>query len=201
MTTVLGIVGSPRRNGNTHILVSRILEGAQTAGAEIELLPLRDLQIRECDGCHTCWKGRPCSKKDDMLGIYAKIIASDVLVFGTPVYWYGPTALMKALIDRFVYFNCEENRAKIRGKAAAIAVPYEEEAPDTADLVVALFERSLAYLEMDLVGQVIVPGVGPRGQVLEKETSLAQAYELGRRLGREFGSPRSASRRDPGKKV
>lgn len=201
MTTVLGIVGSPRRNGNTHILVSRMLEGAQAVGAKIELLPLRGLQIRECDGCYACWKGRPCSKRDDMLDIYPKIITSDVLVFGTPVYWYGPTALMKAFIDRFVYFNCEENRAKIRGKAAAIAVPYEEEAPDTADLVVALFERSLAYLEMDLVGQVIVPGVGPRGQVLEKEASLAQAYELGRRLGRGNSSLRSAREREQGNKV
>lgn len=51
-----------------------------------------------------------------MNGFYQKIIDSDILVFGTPVYWYAPTAIMKAFIDRFVYFNCPENREKIRGK-------------------------------------------------------------------------------------
>jgi hypothetical protein len=89
---------------------------------------------------------------------------------------------MKALLDRFVYFNCPENRPQVRGKRAAIAVPFEEETLETADLVVAMFERSFEYLEMDLVGSIIVPGVGEKGDVLEKEESLKAAFELGRRL-------------------
>jgi multimeric flavodoxin WrbA len=182
VTRVLGVVGSPRRKGNTHILISRILEGAEAEGAATEILLLRKMKIRECDGCHACWKGKECSKKDDMNDLYPKITASDVIVFGTPVYWYGPTALMKGFIDRFVYFNCPENRAKIRGKLAAIAVPHEEENAETSELVVAFFEKSLEYLEMNLVGKVIVPGVGGKGEIQEKEDSLAQAYELGRRL-------------------
>jgi multimeric flavodoxin WrbA len=184
MEHVLGIVGSPRRNGNTHILVSRILEGAQAEGAVAETLFLNDLTIRECDGCHACWKGKPCGKQDDMQAVYAKIIESDGIVFGTPVYWYGPTALMKGLIDRFVYFNCPENRAKIRGKAAVIAVPFEENDPRMADLVVALFEKSLVYLEMRLVGQVIAPGVGEKGDILREQARLNEGYELGRKLVR-----------------
>ena len=78
-----------------------------------------------------------------MLGIYPKIIESDAIIFGTPVYWYGPTALMKAFIDRFVFFNCPENRTKIKGKKAVIAVPFEEENPDTARPVVEFFENCL----------------------------------------------------------
>ena len=179
---VLGIVGSPRKKGNTHILVSRILEGAKAAGAATDIVFLGKLKIRECNGCHTCWKGKPCSKKDDMNDLYPKIIESDALVFGTPVYWYGPTALMKGFIDRFVYFNCPENQAKIKGKSAVIAVPYEEESPATAEPVVTFFEKSLAYLEMNLIGRVIVPGVSDRGDVLQKEEALARAYELGQRL-------------------
>jgi multimeric flavodoxin WrbA len=66
MKTILGVVGSPRRKGNTHILVSRILEGAKNEGAATEIIFLSNLTIRECDGCHVCWKGRKCSKKDDM---------------------------------------------------------------------------------------------------------------------------------------
>ena len=182
MTKILGIVGSPRKKGNTHILVSKILEGAEAEGAETDILLLGKLKVRECNGCHACWKGKPCSKKDDMNDVYPMIAESDGIVFGTPVYWYGPTALIKALIDRFVYFNCPENRPQVRSKRAALAVPFEEETPETADLVVAMFERSLEYLEMDLVGQVIVPGVGEKGSVLEKEERLKAAYDLGRRL-------------------
>jgi multimeric flavodoxin WrbA len=182
--TILGVVGSPRKKGNTHTLVSRILEGAAAGGAATETLFLGDLDIRECDGCHVCWKGRQCSKKDDMNKIYPKIIQSDIIVFGTPVYWYGPTALMKCFIDRFVYFNCPENRAAIKGKSAIIAVPFEEEDPKTADLLVKFFKKSLQYLEMKLIGKILVPGVGSRGDILRKPGSLEEGYELGRRLAK-----------------
>jgi multimeric flavodoxin WrbA len=179
MKNVIGFVGSPRKKGNTHLLVAKILEGAQAAGAATEIVFLNDLTIRECDGCLACWKGKPCPKQDDMNGLYPKIAASDAVVFGTPVYWYGPTALMKGLVDRFVYFNCPENRAKIKNKPAILAVPYEEEDPQTADLVVAFFEKSLAYLEMNLLGQVVVAGVAKKGDVLKKPARLAEGYELG----------------------
>ncbi len=181
---ILGVIGSPRKRGNTYALVSKILEGAEKEGASTEILFLNDMNIRECDGCHVCWKGKQCSKKDDMNNIYAKIIDSDIIVFGTPVYWYGPTALMKCFIDRFVYFNCPENRSKIRGKSAVIAIPFEEENPKTADLLIKFFKKSLQYLEMKLVGKIIVPGVGNRGDILKKADRLEYAYELGKRLPR-----------------
>ena len=117
-----------------------------------------------------------------MNGIYPKIIQSDVIIFGTPLYWYGPTALMKGFIDRFVYFNCPENRAKIKGKSAVIGVPFEEEDPEAAALLVAFFERCFEYLEMNLIGKIIVPGVSGKGEILEKGDRLGEGYELGRGL-------------------
>jgi multimeric flavodoxin WrbA len=187
MKKVLGIVGSPRRKGNTHFLVAKILEGAAKEGADTELIFLEGLDIRECDGCHSCWKGNPCIKGDDMNEIYEKIIGSDVLVFGTPVYWYGPTALMKGLIDRLVYFNCPQNRAGIRNKKTILAVPFEEESLETADLLVSFFRRCFSYLEMDLIGKVLVPGVTKRGEIRKKTVVLEEAFELGRRSIREQG--------------
>jgi multimeric flavodoxin WrbA len=179
---ILGVVGSPRRNGNTHILVSNLLEGAREAGATTELVLLRDLRIQECDGCHTCWKGKPCSKDDDMNDLFPKIADSDVVVFGTPVYWHGPTALMKAFLDRFVYFNSPENRAKIVGKSAVLVAPFEEEDVEAAAPLVAMFEKSLDYLEMPLASKILVPGVGAKGDVLRRPNRLAECYELGRGL-------------------
>jgi len=184
MKKILGIMGSPRKKGNTHILISKILEGAKSEGVRGDILFLNDLTIQECDGCHRCWKGKECSKDDDMNRLYPKIIASDGIVFGTPVYWYGPTALMKGFIDRFVYFNCPENREKIRGKPAVLAVPFEEEDPETAALLKAFFEKSLRYLEMNLIGTIIVPGVTKRGEIIKKQAPLKEAYNLGIKLAR-----------------
>ena len=117
-----------------------------------------------------------------MNDLYPKIIENDVIIFGTPVYWYGPTALMKCFIDRFVYFNCPENRLKIKGKDVVLAVPFEEENPDTATPLVTFFEKSLNYLEMNIVGKVIVPGVTLKGEIVKKNDRMKEAFELGRRL-------------------
>jgi len=184
MRKVLGIIGSPRRNGNTHILMSRILEGARQAGAAAEELFLDNLRIEECDGCHSCWAADDCSKNDDMAAVYPRIIDSDVLVFGTPVYWYGPTALMKGFIDRLVYFNSPEHRAKIRGKAAVMAIVLEEKNPDTYTPTVQFFERCFAYLELAEAGRIIVPGVAAKAEILESPDRLEEALELGKSLAR-----------------
>ena len=141
-----------------------------------------DLTITECDGCHCCWQDSVCSKNDDMWPVYPKIAQSDAIIFGTPIYWYGPTGLMKLFIDRLVYFNCPQNRDKIKGKSAVIAVPFEEETCETARLVIEFFEKSLAYLEMKLVGKILAPGVSDRGDILQKPEILKQAYELGQSL-------------------
>jgi multimeric flavodoxin WrbA len=185
MKKILGIIGSPRKKGNTHLLVDKALEGARDAGALTEAVFLGDLTIRECDGCHVCWNARPCAKKDDMTGIYEKIGQSDVIIFGTPVYWYGPTALMKSLIDRFVYFNCSENKKYVHGKSAALVIPFEEEDPETVAPLFTFFEKCFSYLEMPLSGSVVVPGVTLRGEVAKQAGPMEEAYNLGKRLGME----------------
>lgn len=183
MKNILGVIGSPRKNGNTDVLVSRILEGARKNGANTEAIFLVDLKISECDGCHACWKGKHvCSKADDMREVYPKIIEADAIVFGTPVYWFGPTAMMKCFIDRFVYFNSPASRRKIRNKVGVIAVPFEDRRYKTSDLVVDFFARSLDYLEMRLIDKILVPGVTKCGEVRAKKRVMAKCYELGRRL-------------------
>ena len=88
----------------------------------------------------------------------------------------------KCFIDRLVYFNCPENRSKIRGKSAVIIVPFEDENPETARLVVEFFEKTLVYLEMKLIGRLIVPGVGAKGDILKQPERLEESYKLGQRL-------------------
>jgi multimeric flavodoxin WrbA len=184
MKRILGIVGSPRVNGNTHVLTSRVLEGAEAGGAETGLVLLGKRRIVECDGCHRCWRGKQCGKKDDMKSLYRAIIDSDAIVFGTPVYWFGPSALMKALVDRLVYFNCPKNRALIRGKQTAAVIPLEDTDPETFKPVVEFFDRCFRYLEMDFAGTVIAPGVSGRGEILNHPGKLDEAYEMGLKLAR-----------------
>lgn len=176
---LLAVVGSPRPNGNTDILLSQIAAGARAGGAEVDVIRLGRLEVAECDGCHACWRGRDCTKDDDMRLLYPRIADADVIVFGTPVYWYGPTALMKAFIDRFVYFNCARNRPRVRGKKALVALVLEEHEEATWRPVLDFFTRSLAYLEMVQVGSIVVPGVGKAGAILDKPDRLDEAYRLG----------------------
>jgi len=189
MSRFLGIVGSPRHNGNTHILVNKVLEGAAQAGAEVDTLFLADHVIRECDGCHSCWKGEHCPKAEDMAEVYPRIIAANVLIFGTPVYWYGPTGLMKLFIDRFVFFNSPGHRAWLAGKSAILVVPFEETDLDTARPLVEMFEKSFAYMQLNLVAKIIVPGVSARGEVNSKADVLQQAFDVGYSLAGQIGQP------------
>lgn len=179
---ILGFVGSPRRGGNTDVLVSAALASAAETGAATELVHLGGLTIGECDGCHACWRGRECPRQDDMNGLYGRMAAASAFVFGTPVYWYGVTGLMKLLLDRLVYFNCPEHRALVRGKRAAVVVPFEEEDPAMAAGVLEMLRKSCGYLELELAGTLTVPGVTRRGEVAEQAAVLAQARELGRKL-------------------
>ena len=89
---------------------------------------------------------------------------------------------MKLLIDRLVYFNSPATRPGIAGKSATLVVPFEENDAATAALVEVVFEKSLDYLNVKLVGKLIVPGVTEKGDVLGKPECLDEAFALGRKL-------------------
>ncbi|HID93221.1 MAG TPA: flavodoxin family protein, partial [bacterium (Candidatus Stahlbacteria)] len=97
---VLGIVGSPRKGGNTDTLVREVLKGANSKGAETEKVYLGDLNIRPCDACGLCSENGKCVVKDDFQLIFQKIKESDGVVLGSPIYCSTVTAQTKALIDR-----------------------------------------------------------------------------------------------------
>jgi len=145
---------------------------------------LGELGIEECTDCDACWAEKPCTHNDDMIGLYESIVTADAIVFGTPVYWYAPSALMKGFIDRFEYFNCPENRPGVGGKKAAIVVPFEETDFDTSAPVVTFFEKTLAHLGMDLTARLLVPGVTWCGDVVELPEPTEEARRIGRRLAR-----------------
>ena len=97
---VLILSSSPRRNGNSDLLCDRFLEGAKSSGHDVEKIFLKDKNINYCTGCGSCLMGKSCPQKDDMPEILEKMIAADVIVMATPVYFYTMCGQMKTLIDR-----------------------------------------------------------------------------------------------------
>jgi len=102
-TRVLALNGSPRgEHSNTHALLTPFLEGAEAAGAEVQTFIVKDLDIGFCRGCFTCWAVTPgrCCQDDDMTAVLAAFRRADYVVFATPLYHFGMTALLKRLLER-----------------------------------------------------------------------------------------------------
>lgn len=98
---ILAIVSSPRKGGNTELLVEQFVKGAKESGNTVETIFLSNKKIAPCIACEVCLNnGGICVQKDDMAEILEKIIAADVLVLSTPVYYYSISAQLKMMIDR-----------------------------------------------------------------------------------------------------
>ncbi len=97
---VLGIAGSPRKNGNSTLLVTEALKSAQRRGAETELILLREKEITPCDGCWTCFKTHKCHIKDGMQEIYPKLQAADGIIIGSPTHIGNVSSICQAFLER-----------------------------------------------------------------------------------------------------
>lgn len=171
---VLALNGSPRKGGNTEILVDAALSEAEKHGHAWEKLRLYDYRIEPCVDCRSCKRGElKCVLKDDMPKIYAEIDAADVLILATPIYWYGPTAKMKLLIDRLRPYVA--NR-KLEGKRAYLIAPSEEGPSACAPLVDSL-KLSYKYLGLVYSGEVLATA-NERGEVAEKLEEMEKARRL-----------------------
>jgi len=98
---ILALIGSPRKGGNSDVLVDELLAHSLRNGHAARKVYLYDYDIRPCLDCRRCQKGdHTCALPDAMPELYGLLTSAEVIVFATPVYWYGPTAKMKLLIDR-----------------------------------------------------------------------------------------------------
>jgi multimeric flavodoxin WrbA len=97
---LLVVCSSPRRGGNSDLLCEQFVMGAREGGNQAEKIFLKDKKINYCTGCGACLKNKKCSQNDDMVEVLEKMIAADVIVMATPVYFYTMNAQMKTLIDR-----------------------------------------------------------------------------------------------------
>jgi len=175
---ILALIGSPRKGGNTDILVDEILQGAVQKGCEAEKLRLYDHEILPCIDCRGCKKGEySCVLADDMQEIYPKLQDSDLIIFGTPVYWYAPTAKMKLLVDRLRPFIAS---GRLKGKRGILVVPSEEGSGCCGPLM-EMFRMSFEYLGMEMAGCILASAY-ERGEVKSDPEEMKRAHDLGASL-------------------
>ena len=175
---ILALIGSPRIGSNTDILVDRVLQGAKSCDHVTEKLYLYDYKILPCIDCRRCKKDDfTCHLLDEMSEIYPRLEEADLIVFGTPVYWYGPTAKMKLFIDRMRPFIAS---GKLKGKRGVVVTP-SEEGDSCSGPLMEMFHMSFEYLGMTYAGSILVKAY-ERAEVRDNEEDLKKAYELGATL-------------------
>lgn len=175
---IFALIGSPRKGSNTDTLVEEVFRGAERGGHTCEKVYLYDYDISPCIDCRKCKEGAfVCVVKDGMGEIYPKLDEADLIIFGTPNYWYGPSAKMKLLIDRLRPYVAS---GKMKGKKAAVVAPAAE-GPEASGPMMEMFHMSFNYLDVDLAGAVLSEAY-ERSEVKEKKEELKKAFDFGSSL-------------------
>ena len=182
---ILGLVGSNRKDGNTNTLVSKIMEGAESKGHQTEKVHFADLKISPIGDCSACRKEGKCAVDDDFNILIDKVLESDCIIFGTPLYFYGPSSQMKAFIDRWVcrmsLGDEKEFRSKLKGKKCLLAVPHQDESLSGAEHLFAMMEKTFEYMEMAYLGRIQTTA-WRRWESGKDDVALKHAFELGTRI-------------------
>jgi len=172
---ILALIGSPRKGSNTEILVNEILKGGRRSGYTSKKIYLYDHKILPCVDCRACKRGDfVCPISDGMKEIYPEMERANLIIFGTPNYWYGPTGVTKLLIDRMRPFV--EN-GKLKDKRWVLVTPAAEGAKVCKPLV-EMLRMSFAYLGMKFAGKILAKAY-EKAEIRENRGELERAYKLG----------------------
>ena len=175
MSNIVILIGSMRKGGNTDLLARRFAEGAAEHN-NVEIIPVSDYKVAPCIGCNTCFtrEGNACFNHDDMDGIYEKLRRADILVIASPVYFYGISAELKAIIDRL--HTPMRNSFAIR-KLALLLVGAAS-LPNLFDPILLQYQMILDFFHLQDCGKVLVSGVKEKGDIIG-HPALDEAHQLG----------------------
>ncbi|MEW6754307.1 MAG: NAD(P)H-dependent oxidoreductase [Candidatus Latescibacterota bacterium] len=184
---VLAFSATPRRGGNSDILVDHILEGVRAAGASFEKVRLAELDIAPCNACAACQDAveTPCVIGDDMAPLIDKMRVADGFVFGSPIYFFTVSAQMKLLLDRSYALFGADHFDVLQGRRMALAFSYGDTDPLSSGVVNALqtFQGAARFLGMEICGWVHA-SCNAAGEVRGNPQVLKTAVALGESLCR-----------------
>ena len=175
---ILILSGSPRNNGNTDLLVEAFAKGASEKH-HVEVVSVHNYKVNPCMGCNACFSsvGNACVQKDDMPVIYSKLANADMLVIASPVYFYGLSAQLKALIDR-----CHNPiRDTFHIRKAALLLVGAASLPELFDSILTQYQLCLNFFHIEDAGHVLVRGAKEKGSVRGTK-ALEEAEALGRAI-------------------
>lgn len=177
---VLIISSSPRRGGNTDMLCDEFMRGATEAGNETEKVFLRDKTIHYCTGCGACSvDGKPCPQRDDAAEVVEKMVAADVIVLATPVYFYAMSAQMKTLIDRCCGLYMQMTDKEFYFIAAGA------EGEEESEKLGHVFDNLMGFLDCLenplLKGKLLATGVWHVGDI-KGNPAMSEAYDMGKNI-------------------
>ena len=177
MSNIVILVGSMRKGGNTDLLARRFAEGAAEHN-NVEIISVADYKIAPCIGCNTCFtrEGNACFNHD-MDAIYDKLRRADILVIASPVYFYGISAELKAIIDRL--HTPMRNTFAI--KKLALLLVGAAELPNLFDPILMQYQMVLDFFHLQDCGKVLVRGVKDKGDIIGRP-EMDAAYQLGRTI-------------------
>jgi len=183
---VLGIMGSPRIKGNTDLLLDEALKGAQSQAAEVDKIIVDKLKIAPCREYYGCLRDGNCVIRDDMDDIYPKLLSADAIIVASPMFFYGLSSQVKALIDRCQAlwtkkYVLKQNVSDLNRKGSFIAVGATsgKQLFDGSILTIKYFFQAINAEYSD---DLLIRGVDERGEIKEHPTALAEAFEMGKRL-------------------
>ena len=172
------LFASPNKNGSTAILVDQFKRGAEESGHTVEVLDVCKMNVRPCIGCVRCGYEGPCVQKDDNEIIRRTLLDTDMVIFATPLYYYGMSAQLKTVIDRFCAYNSSLNSRHL--KSALLAVAWN--ADDwTFGALEAHYKTLVKYINFNDMGMVL--GYGCGSPSMTRHSGYPEkAYRLGRKL-------------------
>lgn len=173
---VLIISTSPRRGGNSDSLADAFAQGAREAGHAVEQISLSDKTIGFCKGCLVCQKTQRCVIRDDADSIAQNMLTADVLVFSTPIYYYGMCGQMKTMLDRANPLYSSEYQFR---ELYLLACAAEDEASTVEGTVRGLQGWIDCFEKAHLAGTVFAGGVSAVGDI-KGHPALQKAYEMGK---------------------
>lgn len=176
---IVVLTGSPRRNGNTNYMADRFIAGAQESGHEVFRFDCAAHKVAGCIACNRCGMNGDCVQKDDFRIVRPHLEEADMVVFVSPMYYFGFSAQMKSVIDRFYALN---GTLQAHRKKTAFLMAYADTAESEAQAMLLHYRTLADYLGWKDVGTVVAPGVWTAGSI--RRTRYGEdAYQLGKTVG------------------
>lgn len=180
---VLILNGATRINGNTDLILKNIFNSSANTAVKITQINLRKMKIADCIGCFQCQDGNRCSINDDMSQVREEINKSELLIFASPVYWWGVTGIMKIFIDRLFFYHSPFNKQLIAGKKAITIAPMNMNSDNhKTKILINFYEILFKNLDIELVDKYYFGNINEKAEICAKPEYLKQIDNLGKNL-------------------